>query len=121
MRVALDTRLRGHDGEGVVRAERHPSRRCAPQGECTFYVSIFSPPAQISSKGVSIIEIVTPDVIRGPGRQARFVRAALDTRLRGYDGEGAVRAEKHPSRRCASQGECIFYVSIFSPPSQISS
>jgi|TARA_R110000744_G_scaffold150527_1_gene263728 hypothetical protein len=32
--------------------------------------------------GVSIISIVTPDVIRGPGRQARLMRVALDTRLR---------------------------------------
>ena len=29
---------------------------------------------------------VIPDVIRGPERQARFVRVALDTRLREYDG-----------------------------------
>jgi len=29
---------------------------------------------------------VIPDVIREPGRQARFVRVALDTRLREYDG-----------------------------------
>tara|TARA_R110000772_G_scaffold46662_1_gene106363 strand:+ start:53 stop:226 length:174 start_codon:yes stop_codon:yes gene_type:complete len=32
--------------------------------------------------GVSIISIVTPDVIRGPERQARLMRVALDTRLR---------------------------------------
>ena len=62
-------------------------------------------------KGVSIIDIVTPDVIRGPERQARLMRVALDTRLRGHDGAGAVLAERHPSTRCATQDEFNFYVS----------
>ncbi len=37
---------------------------------------------------------VIPDVIRGPGRQAEILRVALDTRLRGYDGDG--RPHSHP-------------------------
>jgi hypothetical protein len=54
--------------------------------------------------GVSIIEIVTPDVIRGPERQARLMRVALDTRLRGHDGEGVVLAERAPFETLRSSG-----------------
>ena len=54
------------DVEGVVLPLR--PLRCSA-------VSAFSPYLEIRT--------VTPDVIRGPGRQARFVLVALDTRLRG--------------------------------------
>ena len=47
--------------------------------------------------GVSIISIVTPDVIRGPERQARLMRVALDTRLREYDGDAG--SHSHPEVR----------------------
>ncbi|WP_420731644.1 hypothetical protein [Hwanghaeella sp. 1Z406] len=41
-----------------------------------------------------VATIVTPDVIRGPERQARLMRVALDTRLREYDGDAG--SHSHP-------------------------